>query len=68
MNERRRFVHAIDQHFHVRIDHHFIFIVIAELEGVVKENVRLNFIIIRIDDLILIPILITTRILKNKLI
>lgn len=56
MNERRRFVHAIDQHFHVRIDHHFIFIVIAELEGVVKENVRLNFIVIRIDDLILIQI------------
>lgn len=52
VDERCGRIHTINQHFHVRIDHHFIFIVITELESVVKENMRLDFIVIRIDDLI----------------
>lgn len=44
-------IHDAAQKFDEAVGHHFFVIVIAKLEGVVEEDVRLIFIIIRVDNL-----------------
>lgn len=55
MDTRSRCIHTFDQHFHVRIDDHSVFLflinVVVYLESVVEKNVRLKLVIIRIDYL-----------------
>ena len=53
MNVGSRFVHAADQHFDIRIDNHFIVVVVTQLESVVEEDVSLDFVVIRIHYLYL---------------
>lgn len=50
---RSRFVHTVDQHSHVRVDNHFFVIVVTQFESVVEEDVRLYFVIVRIDHLLM---------------
>lgn len=52
MDEGSGFIHAADQHFDVGIDHPFVVIIVTQFKGVIKEDVSLNLVIIRIDNLI----------------
>lgn len=52
MDVRGRYIHAIDEHFDKCVYNHFIIIVIAQFESVIKEDVSFEFVIIRIDNLL----------------
>ena len=51
MDVRGRHIHAVNEHFNESVNNHFVIIVIAQFECVVKEDVSFNFVIIRIDNL-----------------
>lgn len=51
MDVRRRLIHDVDQQLDETVSHHFVVVVVTQLESVVEEDVCFVFVVIRIHDL-----------------
>ena len=50
VDERGGLVHGVDEDADEAVDDHLVLVVVAHLEGVVEEDVRLQFVVVGIDD------------------